>query len=393
MSCVPVKTAATCPPGQKMVDGYCKPISVTVDLDISDFEVVVEATTGQTIVEIKGVAFHEGMNKNDWSLTYAGALQVMEQMKGSDITLNHPDANEYGPGFDRNMEGGVDQAVVGYITDVSMLIVDQGRWEVHYIAHIIRNELFVALESGLWSREDYGVSIGGSGIPISVAEEGIVFGEDFTFDHLAIVHRPAYERASIDEVRRIEGPEADLTFKYRSSSASNHTTEVTTMTEETTQDFADEKAGYESEIESLKADLILSSARVNEFEAAEQDRVESDRQTLVDEASSLGMSGHDDLSADTLTSLIASWTEAHPEPEPVEMKPVEEAIASDEQTVEATTERRVVANFLNGKLVESDEDLYERCWNSWARAWNGTLASDEKSSMRAPMYAEAKEMI
>ena len=58
------------------------------------------------------------------------------------------------------------------------------------------------LEAGMWSREDYGVVIGGSGVPVSATDDGIVFGEDFTFDHLAIVHRPAYPRATIDDVQK-----------------------------------------------------------------------------------------------------------------------------------------------------------------------------------------------
>ena len=122
-------------------------------------------------------------------------------------------------------------------------------------------------------------------------------------------------------------------------------------------------------------------------------RMHESRQNLVDEATTLGMSGHDDLSSDTLTTLIASWREAHPEPEPVELKPVEESTTVVEASEATEAPHAVVANFLNGKLVESDEKIYERCWNAWAKAWNGTLAHEEKSTMRAPMYAEAKEVI
>ena len=52
---------------------------------------------------------------------------------------------------------------------------------VRYAAHVVRTELFEALESGLWLRAGYGVSIGGSGVPVKADDDGLVFGEDFTF--------------------------------------------------------------------------------------------------------------------------------------------------------------------------------------------------------------------
>ena len=101
------------------------------------------------------------------------------------------------------------------------------------------------------------------------------------------------------------------------------------------------------------------------------------------------MSGHDDLKTETLQTLIASWEASHPVETPVEMKPIDETpsvIAS-----EVKEPRAVVANYLNGTLVESDENLYSRCWNAWAKAWNGTLSGDE-SNIKAPMYNDIKEM-
>ena len=90
---------------------------------------------------------------------------------------------------------------------------------------------------------------------------------------------------------------------------------------------------------------------------------------------------------------IASWEASHPEPTAVEMKPVDESPAEMEAPVVASEEEKpVVANYLNGRLVESDEDIYARCYNAWASAWNGTLAGDE-GNMRAKTYEEVKEMI
>ena len=380
----------SCPPGKEMRDGKCRTIAVTLDLEVDEIEAIVEASTGDTIIEIRGIAFHEGMNKNNWELTAEGAEFVAKQMEGADVTLNHPEASKRGPGFTRNMDGGVEEAVVGYIKSASFFRTEGG-YEVRYVAHVTRPELFASLESGLWSREDYGVSIGGSGVPIKADEDGIVFGEDFSFDHLAIVHRPAYERANIESVRRIEKPiESQATFISHSHSGGDNEAElVSAMTDENIQ-----TENFEAEIESLKAELVLASSRVAEFEAAENARVEEERIALVETASEMGMSGHDDLQADTIRSLIASWESAHPEPSPVVMEPVESEPMAETDAVASETPapKSVVANYLNGKMVESDEGVYEMAYNAWARAWNGTLDRTE-NEMRAKSYSEIKEMI
>lgn len=374
-----------CAVDEELVDGVCQKVAVTLDLDFDEVEAIVEASTGNTVIEIRGVAFHEGMNKNKWALTEEGAKLVAEQMKGADLTLNHPEASEHGSGFTRNMDGGVEEAVVGYIKGATFHKTATNGYEVRYVAHVVRTELFEALESGLWSRDNYGVSIGGSGVPVKADEDGLLFGEDFKFDHLAIVHKPAYTRATIDSIRKIKASEVEATFIGHSESATDYQKVIKMTEEENTTDYA-------AEIEALKASLVLANSTVSEFEAKEDARVEASRQTLVTEASELGMSGHDDLSSDTLTTLIASWNEAHPAPVEVEMsavesveKPVSEVIASDSPTP-------VVSNYLNGKIVANDEALYAKAWNAWAGAWNKTLAVGEGSSMVAPTYDTIKEM-
>ena len=205
---------------------------------------------------------------------------------------------------------------------------------------------------------------------------------------MAIVHRPAYPRANIESVKRIDNPtELQATFISHSHSEGNNEAElVSAMTEENIQ-----TENFEAEIESLKADLVLASSRVAEFEAAEHARVEEERIALVETASELGMSGHDDLKADTIRSLIASWEVAHPEPTPVIMESVESEPVAD-SAVASVKPTAVVANYLNGKMVESDEDIYGKAYNAWARAWNGTLDRTE-NEMRAKSYSEIKEMI
>jgi len=381
----------TCPVGEELIAGECKKIAVTLDLSVDSTNTFVEATTGNTIIEISGIAFHDGMNKNAWAINNEGARNVARQMEGADLTLNHPDPLEGEAGFDRNISGGVDMATVGYIKSATFLPTVAGGYEVRYIAHVLRPELFEAAESGLWLKPEYGVSIGGSGVPVSATEDGILFGEDFNFDHLAIVHRPAYPRANIEKITKIEKlePMEATIISHSNRAYISEAGKVVTMTEEITNSEID----YAAEIEALKADLVMANSRVNEYENVESQRIEDERTTLVTKASEMGMSGHDDLKTETLQTLIASWEASHPVETPVEMKPIDETpsvIASEEVKEEKNTP--VVANYLNGVLVESSEDLYSRCWNAWAKAWNGTLAGDE-SNMKAPMYNDIKEMI
>ena len=378
----------SCPPGEEMRNGECRKVAVTLELDINNATSFVEASTGKTVIEIKGIAFHEGMNKNKWSLTASGAEDVANQMIGADLTLNHPKALANG-GFSRNMLGDIDEAIVGYITEANYK-TREGGYVVDYTAHVVRPELFEALESGLWLRAGYGVSIGGSGVPIQANEDGMIFDDDFKFDHLAIVHRPAYQEANITSVRRIE---EQSTFKYHSASHEEQNLTVNTMSEEIVNETENEMAAIAAEMEGLKASLVLANSRVAEYEAAATARSEEERMALVSEASELGMKGHEDLGTDTLRGLIASWAEAHPEPAPVEMAPIAEAPVVDTPAVASETPKEVVANYLNGKVVETDRDLYGKAWNAWAKAWNNTLAPSEKDEMRAPTFDEIKEMI
>ena len=107
----------------------------------------------------------------------------------------------------------------------------------------------------------------------------------------------------------------------------------------------------------------------------------------------MGLKGHEDLSSETISSLIASWEESRPVSEPAEMKPVEPAVAS-ESPAPAKSEA-VVANFLNGTRLETPESAYEAGFNAWASAWNKTLSGVEmrEGNFKAPTYNEIKEMI
>ena len=382
-----------CGVDEELVDGECRKIAVTLDLESYDSKAIVSAETGKTIIEISGVAFHEGMNKNKWSLTPEGAKSVAEQMEGADLTLLHPKADDGGSGFTRNTDGGLEEANVGYIVGASFFTTPTG-YEVRYVAHVTREELFASFDEGLWMQEDYGVSIGGSGVPVDATEEGLTFGEDFTFDHLALVRKPAYERANVEraEKKTIEeelpiASEESQMFIGHSIADDNQPTVIAMTTEETNTEI-----DYEAEMESLKADLVLANSTIAEYEAVEAQRVEDERMVLVEKATELGMSGHDDLSTPTLETLIASWEAAHPEPAPVDMTPVESVSKPVEtETVEAT-EAEMVENYLNGRIVKNDERVYAKAWNAWASAWNQTLAAEEKSRMAAPRFDTMKEM-
>ena len=380
-----------CKPGYEKKDGMCQKIAVTLELDIDELEAKVSAETGNIIYEIRGIAFHEGMNKNKWSLTPAGAKSVASQMEGSDVTLMHPKANETGAGFTRNTEG-VEEAAVGTIMGATFFTTEAG-YDVRYVARVTREELFASMEDGLWKEKGYGVSIGGSGVPISASEEGFVFGEDFTFDHLALVKRPAYSRANVESIEKkkvdVETPIAEdksQMFIGHSSSEQNQPTVIAMTTEENTE------INYEAEMESVQAALVLANSRIAEYEAVEAQRVEDERMALVTKASELGMSGHEDLSTPTLETLIASWEAAHPEPVPVEMTPVESVEKPVAEPAVASEDRPTVSNYLNGKMISNDEAIYSKAYNAWASAWNKTLAADERSRMTAHKYEALKEM-
>ena len=383
---------SSCKPGYEKKDGKCVKVAVTLEVDIEEIEAKVIAETGMTIYEIRGIAFHQGMNKNKWSLTPAGAKSVVDQMQGADLTLMHPKANEHGAGFTRSTEG-IEESNVGYIVSARFLTTNAG-YDVRYVAHVTEQQLFASLEDGLWQQDDYGVSIGGSGIPVSADEDGLVFDEDFTFDHLALVRRPAYKRANIETVEKKEIQKAPVISSENEQNIISHSIPaesikpmVIAMTEEETMIENTEA------MEALQAELVLANSRIAEYEAEVAARVEAERMTLVEKASDLGMSGHEDLSTPTLETLIASWEDSHPEPTPVEMTPVESVEKPVEASVPGEEERPMVENYLNGRLVANDEKIYSKAWNAWASAWNKTLAADERSRMTAPSYESMKEMI
>ena len=529
-------SASECGIGEELIDGECRVVNVYMDLEIASATSLVEAATGKTYIQIKGIAFHEGMNKNKWSLTRKGAEKVLPQMVGADLTLNHPKAKHVG--FERNMDGGVNEAVVGRVIEAT--IDDDkkdGTYTVRYVANVERQELFEALESGLWMRPGYGVSIGGYGVPVQADDNGLLFDDDFTFDHLAIVHKPAYKRANIEEMKKVqvesaseENAEAvqygkpgkndprktpakpserrrgskknppgsakkpnksiqvsestrttirnkmtehnkkgkgskasmgalltvfrrgagafstshapnmsrngwgiarvnaflyllrngrpsnpnykqdndllpkghprasrsasvDETFIAQSSNGIEQPKEVNIMSEE--EMTIEQSDVVADEMEALKAELILAQATIEDYKAQEAAKAEESRLALVQKASEIGLKGHEDLTEDTLTSLIASWEDARPSSEPAEMKPVEPAIASEISETPSPASTKVVANFLNGRKVETDEEVYERAFNAWASAWNRTLSGVEASEGRfkAPLYNEIKEMI
>jgi len=369
-----------CNEGYEEKDGACMKVSVMLDLDISDVDSMVEASTGKTLMRISGIAFHEGYNKNNWAISKDAAIRLAEEMKGLDLTLHHPDA-EHGH-FTRNMNGEVEKSTIGEIVETSFEEEEEDKWNVRYVANVYREELFESLESGLWLKGDYGVSIGGTGVPdiITESEEGktkMFFDSDFTLDHLAIVYRPAYPRANIEEVEKIVAEEM---VKYEPDSLTNQP-EVNEMSDEVI-----ETPDYQAEIESLKADLVLREAKISEFENEEAVREEESRLELVNKATEVGLKGHDDFTKETLEQVIASWEASRPEPQ--EMAPATPATSVESETIVVEENKPVVANYLNGTMVESDESVYSRAYNSWVAAWNG--AYNGVNDITALTYEETK---
>jgi hypothetical protein len=257
----------------------------------------------------------------------------------------------------------ITDAVAGIVTEAKIVDLDDNKYEVHYVAEVMRTELFPALESGLWTRGAYGVSIGGYGIPIATAEDGtMTFEADFTFDHLAIVHKPAYERA---DIRKVEKLEASDELIYQSESNENQPKVESNM--------SDEIESMATELEALKAELVLANATISENEAREAAIAEEARETLVNKASDMGLKGHEDLSSETIENLISSWEASRPEPVPEKVM-AEATPASDEsvsEVVEASeAPKKVVANYLNGEMVETEATLYARVYNSLVASYN-----------------------
>ena len=385
----------SCGVGEEMVGGKCQKVAVTLDIDFRIDEAIIEASTGKQIVRISGVAFHEGINKNGWEITRAGANLAVPQMIGADLTLNHP-PSENGR-FKRNMNGGVEDAVVGIVNEASISDKIDGSWEVSFKADVYRSELFEALESGLWLRKGYGVSIGGSGIPDDMveAEDGrmvMKFETDFTFDHLAIVHRPAYKRATIDTVEKVElSVESTEAFISHTDSMPTQR-KVNSMTEteaiiEASEEVVETTPDHSAELEALKASLAEKEAELNAIKAAEEAKAEEARLVLVEKATEMGIAGVADLPSETISTIIASFeAKVAVEAPVVEMKPVKASETPVEAPVKESGE--VVANYLNGRKLQTPEAIYEKGFNVWANAWNKTVS---EAHLRSPLYAEAKE--
>ena len=372
----------SCPAGEEMRGGKCVRVAVTLDAIVDGAEAIVEAKTGKTVVKISGVAFHEGMNKNYWEITREGADNVVAQMVGADITLNHPKA-EHGR-FKRNMAG-LDEGVVGRVSSASIHDKEEGKWEVRFVGTVERSELFEVLESGLWLREGYGVSIGGTGVPDKVVEAAdgrskMVFSSDFSFDHLAIVHKPAYPRAKIDEAIMVNEAVAEEMFIGEPTQSHLNGTGLN-MTDEIIETPAVASEDLAAKMADLEKALVLANSRVAEYEAAETARAEEARLALVHEASEAGLKGHEGLAADTIKELLAAWNESKPAAR--EMKPVEPASTP----AVASESAAVVANYLNGKMVRTPEETYKASFNSLVAAYNRGAGQRD----RAPTFEEAKQ--
>ena len=397
----------SCRTGYKMEGGKCVKATFQLDVDITVNDMVVQADTGEYIVSISGIAFHQGINKNGWEITRAGADLAVSQMVGADLTLNHP-TSENGR-FKRNMNGGVEEAVVGFVTEASVVDKFGGAWEVRFKAEVHRKELFEALESGLWLRQGYGVSIGGSGIPDDMveAEDGrmiMKFETDFEFDHLAIVHKPAYNGAKIESVERVKLAESAEVFNSHPHSLPTIATERNPMSEEivASEEISEEEVvetpvaeeiitpDYSAEIEALKASLAEKEEELNAIKAAEEAKAEEVRLSLVKKASEMGIAGIDALPSETLESIIASFEAKTPVAEEVvEMTPVASNVEASEAPTPVSTE--VVANYLNKKKLNTPVDIYAKAWNAWAKAWNQTLSAAEMEKQGAKTFEQLKE--
>jgi len=370
----------------------CCTMNVTVSMTVEDIDMAVSASSGESVLRIKGIAFHEGINKNGWEISQSMAKKMVKEMKGVDVTLEHP--KPAAVGFTRNLDGGLREANIGEITDASYEEVEGG-WNVRYSAEIYRKEMFESLQSGMWTmKKDYGVSIGGYGVPdrVDAEKKYALFDTDFTLDHLAMVYKPAYERANIEEVESMKKEDSEAGWKEKeagnmrkedmeATASLIYPKSLGTDNESGESAMTDESIDIQSQLDALKAELVLANSTVEQYKANEAAAEEEMRLEIVKKASEMGLKGHEDLPAEVVESLIASWESANPPAEEVVMEEATPAVASESPSPVSQT---VVANYLNGNLVKSEESIYARCWNAWASAWNNGRVGEDS----APMYEE-----
>ena len=93
----------------------------------------------------------------------------------------------------------------------------------------------------------------------------------------------------------------------------------------------------------------------------------------------MGLKNHESFSTETLKTVISSWESSRPAVAEVEMSP---AAPATSEPVEATESNEpVVANYLNGVVVESSESLYARAYNSWANAYNSVYSGEHTAKL------------
>ena len=108
----------------------------------------------------------------------------------------------------------------------------------------------------------------------------MLFDADFTFDHLAIVHKPAYPNATIDSAEKVA--------KAKYSTEPEKFDKVSAMTDEQIPTEENESPVVANEeMEALRAELILAQATIDEFKAVEASKIEEARKELVAEAAEL----------------------------------------------------------------------------------------------------------
>lgn len=188
-----------------------------------------EADDGETRVFVEGTMFHDGLNKNAWGLTEAGAEAIASDLEGRDHIAHHPLIRN--GRYDRSLTDGpgfpIGKVRSTGVERIDEAMVDGGEYTATYVSEVLDPVYKARYASGQYDGGDYSVSIGIYGDPESAEcsvcghamagddceherfdevviesddgdDETLIAGplyDDGQADHLASVYMPAYEGA------------------------------------------------------------------------------------------------------------------------------------------------------------------------------------------------------
>lgn len=125
----------------------------------------------ETAVFLEGTMFHDGLNRNAWGLSEAGAEAIADDLVGRDHVMHHPHIRN--GKYDRSMTDGpgfpIGKVVSADVEKVDQAMVDGGEYTAAYTTEITDPVYKARYAAGQYDGEDYSVSVGIYGDPDSAA--------------------------------------------------------------------------------------------------------------------------------------------------------------------------------------------------------------------------------